>query len=187
MSEERLVWRGNDRDGWTGYFWSSPVPWQFRIVPIVGGAAYRLDNPLPNHGYRSDREPYFKTSDEAKKRADTLLTEFEVPAAILVNRNYRHRYAENATEYVFNNALLFHACLNPCDPRDKDGHIFHPEAITMRYVRGDRWKLTRPDGRHATHWQEWAIPADPDVLGDHFLFTEDEAFDMVRALDENQD
>ncbi|MFI6634307.1 hypothetical protein ACIBI7_35960 [Nonomuraea fuscirosea] len=190
MSEQRLSWSGNDRDGWTGRFWSSPIPWQFRIVPIVGGVAYRLDNPLPNHGYRSDREPYFETSDKAKEYADILLREFEVPAAILVNRNYRHQYADAATEYTFANRLYTHDCDGPCDPRD-DGHYYHPESITMRRVGGDTWIITRPGGRHANHSQEWALP-DPlpgteGYPGDAFRFTEDKAFDMVQLLDENRD
>ncbi|TMR92393.1 hypothetical protein, partial [Nonomuraea basaltis] len=157
MSEQRLTWSGNDRDGWTGYFWSSHIHWAFQIVPIIGGAAYRLDSPLPNPGYRADREPYFKDPDEAKKRANTLLREFETPAAILVNRNYRHRYADSATEYTFANKLYTHACDGPCDPRE-DGHYYEPEAITMRLVGSDTWIITRPGGRHANHSQEWTLP-----------------------------
>ncbi|MFI6536619.1 hypothetical protein ACIBHY_29505 [Nonomuraea sp. NPDC050547] len=190
MSEKRLSWSGNDRDGWTGFFWSASVAWQFRIVPIVGGVAYRLDNPLPNPGYRADREPYFETSDQAKERADTLLREFTIPAAVLANGSYRHQYAENATEYTFANKLYTHDCDGPCDPRD-DGHCYSPEAIIMRLIGSDTWIITRPGGRHANHSQEWtlpdSLPGSPGFPGDAFRFTEDEAFNMIHALDENRD
>jgi hypothetical protein len=61
----------------------------------------------------------------------------------------------------------------------------------MRLVGSDTWIITRPGGRHATHSQEWSLP-DPlpgtsGYPGEQFRFTEDEAFDMVRALDENRD
>ncbi|MEU4703355.1 hypothetical protein [Nonomuraea dietziae] len=182
----RIKWHKGLDGTITGYFWPSSITWQFRIVPIAKGAAYRLDNPLPNQGYTLDREPYFANPDEAKKRAEELFEPFVTVAAQMVNQNERHRHAGNATEYVFPDTLSMHACDGPCDPRD-EVCFYEPEAMTMRLIGNGQWKITRPGGRHATRLQEWVIPADPDQLDDHCLFTEDEAFEMVSLLDENND